>query len=52
MPPLYGEGKDVALKRLHMTVKGFSSASGKPKDLEDISLYYVLAYANFKFQKR
>jgi hypothetical protein len=34
MPPLYGEGKQVALKRLQMTVKGFSGASDEPKDLE------------------
>jgi hypothetical protein len=37
MPPLYGEGKEVALKRLQMTVKGFSSASGEPKDLEGMA---------------
>ncbi len=34
MPPLYGEGKEVALKRLQMTVKGFSSAGDEPRDLE------------------
>jgi hypothetical protein len=37
MPPLYGEGKEVALKRLQMTVKGFSSASDEPKDLEGMA---------------
>lgn len=34
MPTLYGEGKDTALKRLEMTVKGFSNDSSKPKDLK------------------
>ena len=37
MPPLYGEGKEVALKRLQMTVKGFSSNSGEPNDLEGMA---------------
>jgi Heterokaryon incompatibility protein (HET) len=26
MPPIYGEGKEVAMKRLQMTVKGFSNS--------------------------
>jgi hypothetical protein len=34
MPPLYGEGKEVALKRLQMTVKGFSSNNSEPNDLK------------------
>ena len=37
MPPMYGEGKEVALKRLQMTVKGFSKDSGEPKDLEGMA---------------
>jgi hypothetical protein len=31
MPPIYGEGKEAALKRLRMTVKEFSQDSSKPK---------------------
>ena len=34
MPPLYGEGKEVALKRLQFTIRGFSSDGGELKDLE------------------
>ena len=34
MPPIYGEGKEVALKRLEMTVKGFSTNESEPKDLK------------------
>jgi hypothetical protein len=34
MPAIYGEGKEVALKRLEMTVKGFSQDGGVPKDLK------------------
>jgi len=34
MPPIYGEGKEAALKRLQMTVKEFSKDSSKLKDLE------------------
>ncbi|KAH8796360.1 hypothetical protein BGZ57DRAFT_998111 [Hyaloscypha finlandica] len=34
MPPIYGEGKEVALKRLQMTVKGFSNSGGEPNDQE------------------
>jgi hypothetical protein len=37
MPPLYGEGKEVALKRLQFTIRGFSSNSGEPKDLEGMA---------------
>lgn len=31
MPPIYGEGKAAALKRLQMTVEGFSRDSSEPK---------------------
>jgi hypothetical protein len=34
MPPIYGEGKAAALKRLQMTVKEFSKDSSEPKDRE------------------
>jgi hypothetical protein len=34
MPPIYGEGKAAALKRLQMTVKEFSTDSSEPKDSE------------------
>ena len=34
MPPIYGEGKAAALKRLQMTVKGFSKDNSELKDLE------------------
>jgi hypothetical protein len=37
MPPIYGEGKEVALKRLQFTVRGFSSNGGEPKDLEGMA---------------
>lgn len=37
MPPIYGEGKEAALKRLEITVKEFSKDSSKPKDLEGIA---------------
>ena len=36
MPTIYGEGKEAALKRLEMTVKGFSKDSSELKDLEGI----------------
>ena len=34
MPPIYGEGKAAALKRLQMTVREFSNDSSEPKDPE------------------
>jgi hypothetical protein len=34
MPPIYGEGKAAALKRLQMTIKEFSKDSSEPKDTE------------------
>jgi hypothetical protein len=34
MPPIYGEGKAAALKRLHMTIKEFSKDSSELKDSE------------------
>lgn len=33
MPTIYGEGKEAALKRLEMTVKGFSADESEPRDL-------------------
>jgi hypothetical protein len=36
MPPIYGEGKEAALKRLQMTVRGFSKSS-EPKDPKGMS---------------
>jgi hypothetical protein len=45
MPPLYGEGKEVALKRLQFTVRGFSSNRGEPKDLEGmVSLKFIMIW--------
>jgi len=32
--PIYGEGKEAALKRLYITVKEFSKDSNKSKDIE------------------
>jgi hypothetical protein len=34
MPTIYGEGKEAALKRLEMTVKGFSADESEPRDLK------------------
>jgi Heterokaryon incompatibility protein (HET) len=34
MPPIYGEGKEAALKRLQMTIREFSQGSGELKCLE------------------
>jgi hypothetical protein len=34
MPTIYGEGKDIALKRLEMTVKGFTKGDSELKDLK------------------
>lgn len=34
MPPICGEGKEAALKRLQMTVKEFSKDNSEPKDPE------------------
>jgi hypothetical protein len=34
MSPLYGEGKEAALKRLEMTIKEFSKDVSEPKDLK------------------
>ncbi|CZR65364.1 related to kinesin light chain 1 [Phialocephala subalpina] len=44
MPPIYGEGKEVALKRLQMTVKGFSSNSGEPNDLEEKVVLFIVPF--------
>jgi hypothetical protein len=37
MPPFYSNDKEVVLKRLYITVKGFFNNSDKPKDLEGIA---------------
>jgi hypothetical protein len=37
MPTIYGEGKKAALKRLEMTVKGFSQDESEPRDLKGIA---------------
>ena len=34
MPTIYGEGKEAALKRLDMTVKGFSTDEPEPRDVK------------------
>jgi hypothetical protein len=34
MPPIYGEGKEAALKRLQVTVKEFSKNSRETQDLK------------------
>ncbi|KAH6665619.1 P-loop containing nucleoside triphosphate hydrolase protein [Halenospora varia] len=44
MPPIYGEGKEAALKRLQMTVKEFSKDSSKPKDLEDNVVPFIVPF--------
>ncbi|KAL5318896.1 hypothetical protein ACEPPN_013964 [Leptodophora sp. 'Broadleaf-Isolate-01'] len=44
MPTIYGEGKDAALKRLEMTVKGFSNDSSEPKDLKDNSVSFIVPF--------
>lgn len=41
MPAIYGEGKEAALKRFQMTVKGFSGTS-EPEDLKGMS--YLLSF--------
>ena len=40
MPLIYGEGKEVALKRLQMTVKEFSKDNSEPKDLEGMAYFH------------
>ncbi|RDW75351.1 hypothetical protein BP6252_06493 [Coleophoma cylindrospora] len=44
MPALYGEGKDIALKRLEMTVKGFSKDDSEPKDLKDKIVPFIVPF--------
>ncbi|EDN92191.1 hypothetical protein SS1G_08054 [Sclerotinia sclerotiorum 1980 UF-70] len=44
MPPIYGEGKEVALKRLEMTVKGFSTNESEPKDLKDNTASFIVPF--------
>ncbi|KAH6714091.1 hypothetical protein BKA61DRAFT_551433 [Leptodontidium sp. MPI-SDFR-AT-0119] len=53
MPTIYGEGKDVALKRLEMTIKGFSNDSSEPKDLKDNSVSFIVPFdRNLNFTGR
>ncbi|KAH6668980.1 heterokaryon incompatibility protein-domain-containing protein [Halenospora varia] len=52
MPPIYGEGKAAALKRLQMTIKEFSNDSSKPKDLEDNIVPFILAEVEEKLSVR
>ncbi|KAH8781609.1 hypothetical protein BGZ57DRAFT_759788, partial [Hyaloscypha finlandica] len=40
IPVIYSEGKDIALKRLEMTAKGFSSNSSVLENLKG-ALYYT-----------
>ncbi|KAH6724975.1 P-loop containing nucleoside triphosphate hydrolase protein, partial [Leptodontidium sp. MPI-SDFR-AT-0119] len=44
MPPLYGEGEEVARKRLQFTVKGFSSNSGEPKSLDEHVVPFIVPF--------
>ncbi|CZR51333.1 related to kinesin light chain 1 [Phialocephala subalpina] len=44
MPPIYGEGKEAALKRLQMTVREFSKDSSEPKDLEDNMAPFIVPF--------
>ncbi|KAF4625403.1 hypothetical protein G7Y89_g12766 [Cudoniella acicularis] len=44
MPPIYGEGKEAALKRLQMTVKEFSKDSSELKDLEDNIAPFIVPF--------
>ncbi|KAH8588759.1 hypothetical protein B0O99DRAFT_524437 [Bisporella sp. PMI_857] len=44
MPPIYGEGKAVALKRLQMTVKDFSKDSSEPKDPKDNFVPFIVPF--------
>ncbi|KAH9207879.1 hypothetical protein DL95DRAFT_481880 [Leptodontidium sp. 2 PMI_412] len=44
MPPLYGEGEEVARKRLQFTVKGFSSNSGEPKSLDENVVPFIVPF--------
>ncbi|APA11278.1 hypothetical protein sscle_07g060480 [Sclerotinia sclerotiorum 1980 UF-70] len=53
MPPIYGEGKEVALKRLEMTVKGFSTNESEPKDLKDNTASFIVPFGrNLNFTGR
>ncbi|APA10080.1 hypothetical protein sscle_05g048500 [Sclerotinia sclerotiorum 1980 UF-70] len=44
MPLIYGEGKEVALKRLEMTVKLFSTNESEPKDLKDNTASFIVPF--------
>ncbi|KAK6605164.1 hypothetical protein H4I96_05746 [Botrytis cinerea] len=53
MPPIYGEGKEAALKRLEMTVKGFSTNESEPKDLKDDTASFIVPFGrNLNFTGR
>ncbi|EDN98515.1 hypothetical protein SS1G_13374 [Sclerotinia sclerotiorum 1980 UF-70] len=53
MPPIYGEGKEVALKRLEMTVKWFSTNESEPKDLKDNTASFIVPFGrNLNFTGR
>ncbi|PQE33503.1 hypothetical protein CJF32_00003387 [Rutstroemia sp. NJR-2017a WRK4] len=53
MPAIYGEGKETALKRLEMTVKGFSSNESEPKDLKDNTASFIVLFdRNLNFTGR
>ncbi|KAN0117100.1 hypothetical protein V8E51_003077 [Hyaloscypha variabilis] len=44
MPTIYGEEQEAALKRLEMTVKGFSKDDGEPKDLKDNIVSFIVPF--------
>ncbi|CAG8972335.1 hypothetical protein HYALB_00001738 [Hymenoscyphus albidus] len=44
MPTIYGEGKMAALKRLEMTVKGFSQGETEPRDLKDNVVPFIVPF--------
>ncbi|CZR70083.1 related to kinesin light chain 1 [Phialocephala subalpina] len=44
MPTIYGEGKEAALKRLEMTVKGFAKDESEPKDLKDNAVSLIVPF--------
>ncbi|PQE21863.1 hypothetical protein CJF31_00007706 [Rutstroemia sp. NJR-2017a BVV2] len=53
MPAIYGEGKEAALKRLEMTVKGFSTNESEPKDLKDNTASFIVPFdRNLNFTGR
>ncbi|KAG9236373.1 kinesin light chain 3 [Amylocarpus encephaloides] len=44
MPPIYGEGEEVALKRLEMTIKGFSKDSSELKDQKENNPHFIVPF--------